>query len=76
MSGATNVINQPERHKPIQATVCCQFIVAEYVFSMAQQSLVVQDFLIVEASRSHTLDTPHSAGLLWTSDQPVPETSI
>jgi hypothetical protein len=29
----------------------------------------------VEASRSHTLDTPHSVGLLWTSDQPVAETS-
>jgi hypothetical protein len=23
----------------------------------------------------HTLDTPHSVGLLWTSDQPVAETS-
>jgi hypothetical protein len=28
----------------------------------------------VEASRSHS-DTPHSVGLLWTSDQPVAETS-
>ena len=28
-----------------------------------------------EASRSHTLDTPHSVGLLWTSDQPAAETS-
>jgi len=27
------------------------------------------------ASRSHSLDAPHSAGLLWTSDQPHPETS-
>jgi hypothetical protein len=30
--------------------------------------------LIVEASRSHP-NTPHSVGLLWTSDQPVAETS-
>jgi hypothetical protein len=29
----------------------------------------------VEFSRSHTLDTPQSIGLLWTSDQPVAETS-
>jgi len=29
--------------------------------------------LIVEVSRSHT-DTPHSVGLLWTSDKPVAET--
>jgi hypothetical protein len=28
-----------------------------------------------EASRSHFLDTPHSAGLLWTRDQLVAETS-
>jgi len=30
--------------------------------------------LIVEISRSHS-DTPKSVGLLWTSDQPVAETS-
>jgi hypothetical protein len=30
--------------------------------------------LIIEASRSHS-DTPHSVGLLWTSDQPDAETS-
>jgi hypothetical protein len=28
-----------------------------------------------DASRSHTLDTPHSVGLLWTKDQLVAETS-
>jgi len=31
-------------------------------------------FLIIEASRSHS-DTPHSVGLLWTSDQAEAETS-
>jgi hypothetical protein len=41
---------------------------------MAQQPLVGQSFLIIEASRSHT-DTSHSVGLLWTSDQLVAETS-
>jgi len=34
---------------------------------MTQQSLVGQGLLIIEASRSHS-DTPHSVGLLWTSD--------
>jgi hypothetical protein len=29
----------------------------------------------VEASRSHTLDTPHSIGLLWTRDQLVAQTT-
>jgi hypothetical protein len=36
---------------------------------MAQQPLVGQGLLVTEASRSHS-DTPHSVGLLWTSDQP------
>jgi hypothetical protein len=42
-----------------------------YVFSpTAQQPLVGQGVLIIEVSRSH-LDTPHSVGLLCTSDQPL-----
>jgi hypothetical protein len=40
---------------------------------MAQQPVVGQGLLIIEASRSHS-DTPHSAGLLWTSDKPDAET--
>ena len=43
-------------------------------FTMAQQPLVVQGLLIIKGSRSHS-DTPHSVGLLWTSDQPDAETS-
>jgi hypothetical protein len=43
-------------------------------FPMAQQPAVGQDLLIIDASRSHS-DTPQSVGLLWTSDQPVAETS-
>ena len=35
---------------------------------------VGQGHLIIEASRSHS-DTPHSVGLLWTSDQPDAENS-
>jgi hypothetical protein len=42
---------------------------------MARQPLGGLGRLIIEASRSHILDTPHSVGLLWTSDQPVAETS-
>ena len=36
---------------------------------MAQQPLVGQDLFITEASPSPS-NTPHSIGLLWTSDQP------
>ena len=43
-------------------------------FSWAQQPLVGQGLLIIEASRSHS-DTPHSVRLLWMSDQPDAETS-
>jgi hypothetical protein len=44
------------------------------LFSIAQQPIVGQGFLIIEASRSHS-DTPHSVGLLWMSDQPDTETA-
>ena len=48
---------------------------SEYVFfAMAQHPPVDQGLLIVEASRSHS-GTPHSVGLLWTSDQPDAQTS-
>ena len=43
-------------------------------FFMAQQPLVGQGRLIIDALRSHS-DTPHSLGLLWTGDQPDAETS-
>jgi len=41
---------------------------------MARQSPVSQSFHTVEVSRSH-LDTSHSLGLPWTSDQPDAEIS-
>ena len=41
---------------------------------MTRQNLADQGILIVEASRSHS-DTPHSVGLLWTTDQSDAETS-
>jgi hypothetical protein len=40
-------------------------------FSVVQQPLVGQSFLIIEASRSHP-DTQQSSALLWTSDSPTP----
>jgi hypothetical protein len=41
---------------------------------MAQQGLMGQGPLIIEASRSHS-DTPHAVELLWTSNQPDAETA-
>ena len=49
-----------------------RFSIFYFFFSMTQQFPV--RLLIIEVSRSHS-DTPHSVGLLWTSDQPVAETS-
>ena len=42
---------------------------------MAQQVLLGQGLLFIEASRSHS-DTPYSVALLWTSDQPDLEICI
>ena len=44
-------------------------------FPVAQQLVVGQFLLIIEASLSHS-DTLHSVGLLWTSDQPYAHTSL
>ena len=41
---------------------------------MAQQPLLGQGLLIIEASRSHS-DTPRSVGHLLTSDKPEADTS-
>ena len=43
-------------------------------YPVAQQSLFGQGVLIIAASRSYS-DTPHSVGLLWTSDQSDAKTS-
>jgi hypothetical protein len=43
------------------------------IFFMAQQPLVSQNVLIINASRSHAV-APHSAGLFWTSEKPDEET--
>jgi hypothetical protein len=42
---------------------------------LAHQPLVGQGFPIIEAYDYTQSDTPHSASLLWTSDQPDAETS-
>jgi hypothetical protein len=54
-------------------TFICLFFYTLFFFR-GSTTVVGQDLLLVEVSRSHS-DTPHSLGLLWTSDQPVAETS-
>jgi hypothetical protein len=51
----------------------CNVYYIQNIF-VAQQPLGGLGLLTIEDSRSHS-DTPHSVGLLWTSDQPVAETS-
>jgi hypothetical protein len=55
----------------------CSFVTMSppHPHPMTQQSLVGQGLLIVGTSRSHS-ETPQSVGLLFTSDQPVAETSL
>jgi len=50
-----------------QKYLCSDFFYGSTVLDSPRQ-------LIVEVSKSHS-DTPHWAGLFWTSDRPVPETS-
>ena len=50
-------------------------IAQDYCLFLAQQPPSGQGLLIYEVSRSHSFDTLQSAGLLWTSDQLVAETS-
>jgi hypothetical protein len=50
------------------------FFVTNIFGSMAQHSPVGHGLPMIEASRSHS-DTPHSVGLLCTSDQPEEETA-
>ena len=45
-----------------------------YCLVTARQRPVGQRLLIIDPARSHS-DTPHSVGLLWTNDQPDPQTS-
>ena len=58
---------------PERNVITSHFCTLCYIFkrapATAQQPLVGQGLLITETSRSHT-DTPHSVGLLCTSDRP------
>jgi len=51
-----------------------RLLLSELFFCMRLQPAASHSLLISEASRSDS-DTPHSVGTLWTSDQPVAETS-
>ena len=46
-----------------------------YIFSMARQPLVGQGLPHFRGLTISLTDTPHSVGLLWTSDRPVADTS-
>ena len=49
--------------------------ILQFYFSVALQPIAGQGLLILEVSRSHSLDAQYSVGLLWTSDQLIAETS-
>jgi hypothetical protein len=66
--------NMPQlRHLP-SPTQPNSIFVTLYIFFHCSAVLLSLDLLIVHVSRSHS-DTPHSVGLLWTSDRPVAEKS-
>jgi hypothetical protein len=49
--------------------------ISRLLFQWLDRPLGAYNSSFFDASRSHLLDTPHSVGLLWTSDQLVAETS-
>jgi hypothetical protein len=57
-----------------ESLLCLCFLYNSYFFYMARQPLVGKG-LHIEVLRTHFLDTPHTVGLLWTSDQPDEETT-
>ena len=58
----------------MEVTLTSLQILPRFFFPTVPQAPEGQGLLTVEASRSYS-DTLPSAGLLWTSDQPVKETS-
>jgi hypothetical protein len=43
------------------------------ILPITQQALVDQGLLIIDALQYSEVDTPHSVGLIWTSNQPNAE---
>jgi len=68
---AENLVSTGIRFRTVQPVVIRY---TDFFLPLAQDHLVGQSFLVIEASRSHS-DTTHSVELLWTSDQSVAETS-
>jgi len=58
----------------ISTSISTNFQPDSLFIPMVHQLLVGQDLLVFKATRSHS-GTPHSVGLLWTSDQLDAETS-
>ena len=61
-----------------RCTIKIKFVVAFvniYIFFSYGSTALYGPHRFVEVSWSHTLDTPQSVGLLWTSDQLDAETS-
>ena len=61
-------------HTHTQCSSLRKIMPTQHTFFRVLTAPVFLDLLIVEVSRSHS-DTPHSVRLVWTSDQPIAETS-
>jgi len=65
--------SRPHRNSVSDRPTRSQSLYRLFFLPLAQDLLVGQGFLVIEASRWHS-DTTHSVGLLWTRDQSVAET--
>ena len=64
----------PNHRSPTSLHIECINYYTSINFFRGWTALVGLGLLIVDVTRSHS-DTPHSAGLLWSSDRPVAETT-
>jgi hypothetical protein len=74
----TTKLNYQTRRKVFSSPMCLDpqpFPYNVSVLFLWRLNSILDEVSPQGAWRSHSLDTPHSVGLPWTSDQPVAETS-
>jgi hypothetical protein len=71
-------VQQSQSHKPNESSRhknCQKAPTYNELFFLGPTAIEGLGLLIVEVSSLHS-DTPHSAGMLWTNDRPIIETSL
>jgi hypothetical protein len=67
----TNLAGKPEEKEPLERPTRTEVIILKYIFFFYPAFTTLSSLSLMITHK----DTPQSAGLLWTRDQPVAETS-